>query len=460
MSPLSGRSLRGRLVRTVSITMLAAWILAGLFSYRQVAHDVAELIDNHLAQSAAVLLAQAIHAPEHLSNIAVETFQMRGEQGNHQALALEFLVIDTRNNHLLAHSPKAPTHTLATHTPGRALGYAYVTHAGETWRSLTLETPGGDFRIQVFQAVRIRDDEAFEIATVTALLHGLFILPLIVLIHFSVKRGIRPLVELARQISTRSQNNLSPIAVQNVPLEASPLVDKINHLLLKLGKTLEHERRFAADAAHELRTPLSAMRVQAQVALASDGEAQQHALQQTLAGTDRATHLVNQLLRLARLDPLEHLPDPHPVDLAEVALEATDALHADPGVRQHIHLDVPDSALTVSGDHALLATALRNLIENALHYTPESGNITVHARMKDGAPALGVSDDGPGVPEDSLAKLTLRFYRGRDNIVEGSGLGLSIVQRIAELHDARLEVSNRPGGGFEASIHWCRAAFG
>lgn len=448
-SSLSGKSLRWRLVRTVSVTMLLAWALAGLFSYRQVAHDVAELIDNHLAQSAALLLAQSVHGPEHLSNIVAETFQMRGEQGNHQALALEFLIMDTQTKRLLARSPKAPMHPL-----GNALGYTYVIHAGETWRSLTLETPRGDFRIQVFQATRIRDDEAFEIATVTAILHGLFIFPLIVLILFSVKRGIGPLVELARQIATRSKDNLTPIEVKDVPLEAAPLVDKINHLLAKLGKTLEYERRFAADAAHELRTPLAAMRVQAQVALASDGEAQRHALLQTLAGADRATRLVDQLLRLARLDPLEHLPDAQSVDLVEVAVEAADALHADPGVRQQIHLDIQDSPLRVSGDHALLATALRNLIENALHYTPEGGNITVSARLKDGKPMLGVADDGPGVPEDTLDKLMLRFYRGRDNLVEGSGLGLSIVQRIAELHSAQLEVTNRSTGGLDARLHW------
>jgi two-component system sensor histidine kinase QseC len=440
-------SLRGRLLLLVSIVTLIIWIAAAAFSYRQARHEVRELMDSQMAQSAALLLAQAAHGPEDLTNLAAEMAQLRGVKKRRNELTLEFRVVGV-DGRLLAQSAHGPVLTLT-----QELGYADIEHDGEPWRSLTLATPDNHYRILVAQSERLRDWDALEIAVKTVLPLLLFIPVLIGLIYFSVRRGLKPLDDLAGDVASRSSENLQALTGTNVPREAQPLVQALNRLLARLATTLENERRFTADAAHELRTPLAAVRIQAQVALASpDGAMHKHALHQVLAGTDRATRLVEQLLRLARLDPLARLPDPHVLDLVVLARATVDEASVP---ERSIQLVVPDAAVPVSGDQDLLVAALRNLIDNAARYTPPGSHITVFVRLAHGEPVLGVMDDGPGVPADELPKLIERFYRGRDNTVEGSGLGMAIVRRIAELHDARLEVDNRPEGGFVAQLRWC-----
>jgi signal transduction histidine kinase len=175
-----------------------------------------------------------------------------------------------------------------------------------------------------------------------------------------------------------------------------------------------------------------------------------------IVGADRATRLVEQLLRLARLDPLLSLPAPQPVDLAALAIavaeDAADVAHRH---SQTVTTILTDGPLTVSGDQDLLAAALRNLVDNAMRYTPEGGTIVIATRHEHGEPVVEVRDSGPGVAPAELPHLVERFYRGRDVTVEGSGLGLAIVRRIGELHGARLEVENLASGGFAARLRWC-----
>jgi two-component system sensor histidine kinase QseC len=446
-------SLRGRLLFLVSIATLIIWIVAAAMSYRQARHEVRELMDSQMAQSAALLLAQAAHGPEHLADLANEMALLRGVRKRRNELTLEFVVV-AATGEVLASSTNGP----GAQPAAAPLGYADIDHKGERWRSLTLATGNDGIRILVAQSIRLRDREALEIAIKTVLPLVLFIPILIGLIYFSVRRGLKPLDDLAEEVASRSSENLQALTRTRVPREAQPLVLALNRLLHRLQETLENERRFTADAAHELRTPLAAVRVQAQVALASPaGEARTHALNQVLAGTDRATRLVEQLLRLARLDPLARLPAPHPLDLAELARIAVADVRETDMPDKSVQLEIPSSPVPVSGDRDLLMAALRNLVDNAVRYTPPGSHITVFARMEHGEPVLGVADDGPGVPAEELPKLIERFYRGRDNTSDGSGLGLAIVRRIAELHDARIEVDNRPEGGFMVQLRWCRS---
>jgi two-component system sensor histidine kinase QseC len=169
-----------------------------------------------------------------------------------------------------------------------------------------------------------------------------------------------------------------------------------------------------------------------------------------------ASRVLEQLLRLARLDPLASLPNPGEIDLAELARRVIAETNRGLDTRT-IRLKAGDSPLLVSGDAELLEIVLRNLIDNALRYTPSDSTITVFARRQNGELALGVADDGPGVAPEELPRLVERFYRGREASAEGSGLGLAIAQRIAELHAARFEVENLSGGGFEARLRWCRS---
>ena len=253
---------------------------------------------------------------------------------------------------------------------------------------------------------------------------------------------------------SRSPENLSPLAGRAAPREAQPLVAAINRLLYRLNGSLENERRFTADAAHELRTPLAAARVQTQVAmLSTDMDKRNHALAQTLAGLDRATRLVEQMLRLARLDPLATLPDPTAVDLSQLARDVV-AGSLDATRKCVIDVDIDDEKIVVEGVPDLLQVALRNLVDNAVRYSPEGSRITVALRREHGQPVLSVADNGPGVSETELPRLVERFYRSPEVVAEGSGLGLTIVHRIAELHGARLELANRAAGGLEARLRW------
>lgn len=443
------RSLRHLLLLLVSVVILLIWGTAAALSYRQARHEVQELMDGQMAQSAALLLAQATHNPAHLADLAAETAQLQGARKERNKLPLEFSI--TRGNgDILVRSPHGPT---SERQP--ELGYANIDHAGERWRSLIMATPDGSYRIQVAQSIPLRNKEALEIATKTVLPLALFIPVLLGLVYWSVRRGLKPLDDLAAQVATRSSDNLQGLDDKHAPLEAKPLVMALNRLLRRLGDTLANERRFTADAAHELRTPLAAVKIHAQVALASRDEAQQHALQQVVSGTERATRLVEQLLRLARLDPLAKLPDPRPIDLNALVNElAGQARQLAPERCGDVQIDSPPGEIVVEGSADLLEIAVRNLLDNALRYSTPGIQVSVFAGIDHGSAVCGVRDSGPGVPEADLPRIIERFYRGRENTTEGSGLGLAIVRRIAELHGARLDIENLPAGGFQAQLRW------
>jgi two-component system sensor histidine kinase QseC len=434
----------------MTIATLLIWVLAATLSYRQARKEVQDLMDGQIASSARMLLAQVAHNEDHLADLSANMAALRGVKSKHNELTLEFQ-IGRADGTLLARSTNAPATSLSG-----ALGYANIVHEAHPWRSLILSTEKGDYRIQVAQSINLRDKEALEIARKTVLPLGVLFPMLLVLIYFSVRRGLKPLDDLASDVAMRSPENLTELSGRAAPLEARPLVVALNHLLFRLGATLENERRFTADAAHELRTPLAAVKVQAQVALvSSDAADQRHALNQVLAGAERAAHLVEQLLRMARLDPLARLPDPREIELDELARRTVADMYevAQAGARA-IDLETADVPTRVNGDPELLGAALRNLLDNALRYAPAGSKITVYARVEHGEPLLGVMDEGEGVPPEELPRLVERFYRGRETSAEGSGLGLAIVRRIAELHGARLEIGNREGGGFDARLRW------
>lgn len=449
------RSLRRRLLLWVSIASLFIWVLAAVLSYRQASHEVQELLDGQMIKTARLLLVQTRSGVQDIASLSESMAALRGLGGlstRRKEMPQEFQ-IRRADDSLLSRSRHAPP------TPPAVLGFTDIRHSGEAWRSLTLATDDGAYRVQVAQSSRLRNREALEMATKTVLPLGLLFPLLIGLIYFSVWRGLKPLDNLAAEVAARSPDNLVPLVPLATPLEARPLVTALNQLLERLAATLDNERRFTADAAHELRTPLAALKIQAQVAMATkDPEQNRHALAQVLASADRTTHLVEQLLRLARLDPIAQLPGLQALNLTDLANSAVSAAQsAAASKQQRLTLSTPEAPATIDGDHDLLTTALRNLIDNALRYTPEQGIITVGIEAGDGDVLLSVSDNGPGVPAEELPRLIERFYRGREASAEGSGLGLAIVRRIAELHGARLEIANVEGGGFSATLRWTAA---
>lgn len=444
------RSLRWRLLGTVCIAALLGLALSGALSYRQAQHEAEELMDGHLAQSARLLLALVRDNESHLVDLAARLATVRSDRTRLYEPPLEFQ-IGRADGSLLLRSEHAPGTPLSA-----ATGYSIVEHNGHPWRVLNMQARSGGYRVQVGQSITLRDSAALEVAGQSVLPIAAISPLLLLLIYYSVRSSLKPLDDLAADVAARSPDNLTPLASGVAPSEALPLVAALNRLLFRLRDTLDNERRFTADAAHELRTPLAVVKIQAQVAqLSPDAGDRQHALAQIVAGADRATRVLEQLLRLARLDPLARLPNPVEIDLAELARHALADFRQPVGAARDIRLHTTAAPLLVRGDAELLQIVLRNLIDNALRYTPADSTIDVFARRHDGELSVGVADDGPGVPPTELPRLVERFYRGRDASAEGSGLGLAIVQRIAELHGARFEVENLAAGGFSARLLWC-----
>jgi two-component system sensor histidine kinase QseC len=445
-----GPSLRRRLLRMVTLATVLGWGLAAAFIYGQASHDVQELMDGQMAELARLLLAQAPTDPAQLASLSESMARLREAEFSDSDLKLEFEIGRADGTVLLrsAHAPDAPLN--------RSLGYADYEHAGKPWRILVLEPTSGDRRILVAHPADYRNREALEIAS-NAVLPLALLLPIMVgLIYFSIRRGLKPLHDLAADVASRTAEDLEPLQPATAPREIRPLVKAINQFLGRLNATLENERRFTADAAHELRTPLAALKVQAQIAMAARNPAQsQHALAQVVAGSDRATHLVDQLLRLARLDPIVSLPNMQPFDLGKLATSLV-ADHQELAAQQSqkLSLSVPEGAVMVRGDAELMGVALRNLVDNALRYTPAGSDVRVSVGCEHGEARVTVTDNGSGVPEQELGRLMERFFRGSEAAAEGTGLGLAIVHRIAELHGARLEVKNLAEGGFAASLRW------
>jgi len=301
-----------------------------------------------------------------------------------------------------------------------------------------------------------REEVAAEIAE-QLLKPMLFALPaLALLLAVAIGFALAPLRQLARELAERAPDRLDPLPIETLPAEVKPLVARLNSLFADIMRALENERRFTADAAHELRTPLAALKAQAQVALASvDAAERQHALNQILAGCDRATHLVAQLLTLARLDartadPLQKLA------LRPIA-EQVLAISAGEAIRRNCDLVLQDGDAEVRGDALLLEVLLRNLIDNALRH---SGGtlIEVSIAQHDGHAVLAVTDNGRGIPHQERDRVQQRFHRGAgvdikvgagDTAMQdssGSGLGLSIVKRITELHGGTLDMAAARSG--------------
>jgi two-component system sensor histidine kinase QseC len=302
-----------------------------------------------------------------------------------------------------------------------------------------------------------RRELAHEIAE-HLLLPMLVALPgLAVVLVVAVGLALRPLRRLADDVGARGPERLSAIDTAGVPRETLPLVERLNTLFAGVERALANERRFTADAAHELRTPLAAIKAQAQVAQgASDDAERRHALQQIVAGCDRATRLVAQMLALARLDA-GATREFHLLALRPLAAEVL-ADCAGEAVARGCELALADGDAQLKGDAELLRALLRNLVENALrHGAPRQ--VRVNIREADGSAVLAIADDGKGIPTAERAAVLQRFRRGAGADFSGSGLGLSIAYRIAELHGATLRLDEGIAGrGVEARLEFPRGA--
>ena len=329
--------------------------------------------------------------------------------------------------------------------------------AEEDWIVYTDVTDNGV--AQAAQRVFARHETAVEAASKIVLPMGALVVFVAALMVVALRRGLKPLDAAAQDVASRTASSLAPIPTDEVPREIVPLVASINGLMERLALALSNQRRFLADAAHELRTPVTALRLQLQLLKrAKDEVGRAEAVEDLQAGIDRSQRLVEQLLHVARFEPDGEPMQREPVDLAALARTVVGAMSAK---AEHSGLDLGaacDAPVLVDGDAGQLTVLLNNLVENALRYTPAGGVVDVVAAVSEGRPTLSVVDTGPGIPETERERVFGRFYRGpqageQASAPGGTGLGLAIVKAIANRHGARVSLHRPPTGrGLEVRV--------
>ncbi|SMF01542.1 ATP-binding protein [Pseudogulbenkiania subflava] len=429
-------SLRGRLMRMIMLVVPLVWLVATGLSGYAAWHEVNELYDNQQRLFARQLLystpaiARPVAPPgpgsDAVDGMALALWDAHGELMLHDGEGLN----------------------LSPH-PGFS-GFLTLEAEGKQWRVYYLSANARTV------AVAMERKERWEVVRgllAAQWLPWLLMVPvLLILLWRSVARGLAPLERVREELQHRTPDDPTPLS-RAVPSELTPLIDGMNGLIARGAEMLSRERRFTADAAHELRTPLAALRVQAEVAqLSTTTQARQHALGQLTLGIDRATRLTEQLLALSRLDPLQtpaHLAPLRWQAIAARALEEARRVAAEHGIGVELQQSVPDAeVLPLSGDETLVGLLLRNLLDNAIRYSPDGATVTLVLA----ADHVAVRDTGPGISAEWLERVRERFFRPPGQSQPGSGLGLSIVERVAELHGLALQLENHPEGGLVARL--------
>lgn len=455
MSRPTPYSLRRRLVWLLTSTVAAIWLVTAVVVYQRAHHEADELLDTQLMQIADTLLAI-------VSGGEVEHFvEELHEHATYTGVPIAFEIW---------HGEDGPMKRLAT-SPGHeafetgtALGFSEHPHQASLWRFYAAEDDDEEYRVIVGQDHAAREELAREIGLSLLLPAGLALVLMALAVWAVVGRSLRPVETLAHQVGALDAQALAPLDESAaLPNEIAPLRGALNALIRRVNQAFDSERRFTADAAHELRTPLAALKVQAQVARrAQTDDGRQHALAKVVSGVDRMAHLVEQLLTLARVDPANLGAVPEPLDPAPVVTAVCADLQPQAErQRQSLTVDAaPGCRIAIAS--GWLQIALRNLIDNASRYAGEGAHIEVRLVHSGTHCSISVADDGPGVAPDLRAQLSARFVRGEVE-GEGCGLGLSIVARIAALSNARLELGDGlphtdGGRGFAATLHFGSAA--
>ncbi len=412
---------------------IAVWAAVAMVAFERSGHEVDELLDAQMAQTAHVLRnlssggspSGIIAAPQALSTV-----------GHPYEAKLSFQ--RWQGDHLKASFGAAPSAPLA-----QTMGFSDQVLAGTSWRVFGLPGTRPDEVLFVAQDYSIRK-ELVDYLTIHALKPILWSLPLsMLLIWLAVSDGLGPLYRLARSITRRSADRPGPIDGEGVPVEIRPLTEALNGLMERLDEALAMERRFAADASHELRTPFAIIRTHAQIAQRSGDPAERRqALDNLILGVDRATRLIAQLLILARLQGESQQVEQGVSSLAGAVSRAVAHQQAAAQSRSiSLTALVPEglySVVAVPGE--VLGTLVGNLVENGVKYTPPRGWVQVALVPERGWLLLRVTDSGPGIPPANRERVFDRFYRQPGQSQGGAGLGLSIVRRICIMYGLGIEL--------------------
>ncbi|ANI55197.1 ATP-binding protein [Pseudomonas glycinae] len=448
-------SIRRRTLTLIIGLMLAGLTVLSLFNLHDSNHEIAEVYDAQLAQNARLLqgvMRMPLSAPEHTNlyqafNSALAEAVPRGD-GHPYERKLAFQVWNPQGE-VLVHTASAPSFS----TPPIQPGFSDVEDLNKRhWRAFVLEDKQNGLRIWVGERGDVRADLVDRIVRHTLWPNVIGSLVLAAMIWLAIGWGLKPLANMAATLRARHSGALEPLQLTPLPSELEPMQAALNRMLAQIQEVLGRERRFIADAAHEMRTPLAVLRVHAQNLLEAGTEQERReSLEFLIAGVDRTSRLVNQLLTMARLEPKASAPANQRIDLGDTVRNSL--VQLTPWLlSKHLELafDVSDQPFPAFADAATIDIALNNLITNAANFSPEQGVISVQLTRVDGFYHLDVEDQGPGIDETDRARLFERFYsRGNP---EGAGLGLTIVNTIATRLGGRITLQNRVEGGLRATL--------
>lgn len=439
-------SIRLRLFAILLAATGAVWLFAVLWTYFSVQHQVERVLDARLTEAARMVSSlitdqhinvAAAGAQDHAGGAGV-TFDTKGDYLRQLSCQIWSL-----QGKLISRSESAPQQSLTdTHD-----GFTETVVAGVRWRVFAVVNPKLNVRVLVGDSIEIRDRLVADVVK-GQLVPALAILPVLaILIWLSVGKGLGPLSRIAALLGQRSAEELHAIEAQDAPVEIKPLLHSLNSLLLKVADARDREKTFIAYAAHELKTPLAGLKTQAQVALRShEDEIRDKALAQISTSVDRTARLVRQLIDLASVDSADsggHLEQARLDRIVDGIRSDLDGL----GRRRSVSMQTScetDELLPVRNVN-LLQLALRNVVENAVQYSPEGSSVSIVLQQTASRVEIEVTDKGPGIHPDDQEEVTERFKRGKSTTVDGSGLGLAIVDMAMKKLGGEL--------GFRKSAH-------
>lgn len=442
------RSLRGRLLAALLLVMLAFWGLGAAWHLTQMDRQKHGWWDGTLRMIGQQIL---LTLPANTAQLSAERPYALPDDAEYAAEKLSFQVWSGEGRAVLR-SPDAPAAPLR---PDFVEGFATTVVEGQPWRVYSVSDATGRMHVQVgrSQEQLLADRAAWFKASIviSLMVLALFGFP----VWFVICWSLQPVTEVQDAIQQRHALDFTPLPTAGLPHEVAPMVESFNRLLQRLDVAVQGERRFIADAAHELRTPLAALQAQAELALrADDPSRSREALARLMTVIERSARLVEQLLDQARLDAGDANARMRRVALYEcVEVVVRDFEAMAQHKRQRIQLELDGGEL--QGDVDALGILIRNLVDNALRYTAAGGRVQVRCGQAGAELLLHVADDGPGVPPDEHERIFDRFYRVAGNGERGSGVGLSLVARIAQLHGARIDVGEGiDGRGFGITLRF------
>ncbi|MBD0701537.1 MAG: ATP-binding protein [Pseudomonas rhizophila] len=451
-------------IRRRTLTLILGLLFVGLliitvFNLHDSNHEIAEVYDAQLAQNARLLqgvmrmpMASKEHAQLYQAFNSALASAVPKVDGHPYESKIAFQVWDSKGA-LLVHTSSAPTFT----SPPIAPGFSDVIDQKDCmWRAFVLDDTQYGLKIWVGERDDVRSDLVDRIVRHTVVPNLIGSLILAAVIWLAIGWGLKPLVDMAAKLRARHPGSLEPLQLVPLPSELEPMQAALNRVLAQIQELMGRERRFIADAAHEMRTPLAVLRVHAQNLMeAGNEQSRRESLQHLIVGVDRTTRLVNQLLTMARLEPQAGVPAPAVIDLPATVRESL--VQMTPWLLSkglELVLDVSDDIDPVRIDPVSIDIALNNLVTNAANFSPPNGLITVRLARQGDHYELAVEDQGPGIDEAERDRLFERFYsRGND---QGAGLGLTIVRTIANRLGGQVRLENRPEGGLRATLQMGR----